>query len=193
VVEVDRPNRQTRRKQGKSDPTDAISAARAALSGEASVIPKTRDDQGSVQGQIQDRTGQRSSSDHAAGYSGQGVFEAARVESIRQGQHLWAIGVDTDEYSSVLDAVADGGPDPATWQPHILTSMIKRFDIAVHTLILEFASDEFRPGLRVFRLADEGVGYSTSGGFIDDLVPTIEDLEARIVAGEIVVPEVPAA
>lgn len=43
VVEVDRPNRQTRRKKGKSDPTDAISAARAALSGEASVIPKTRD------------------------------------------------------------------------------------------------------------------------------------------------------
>lgn len=43
VVEVDRPNRQTRRKVGKSDPTDAVSAARAALSGSASVIPKTRD------------------------------------------------------------------------------------------------------------------------------------------------------
>ena len=42
VVEVDRPNRQTRRKEGKSDPTDAVAAARAALSGEASVIPKTR-------------------------------------------------------------------------------------------------------------------------------------------------------
>jgi hypothetical protein len=42
VVEVDRPNRQIRRKQGKSDPTDAISAARAALSGTASVIPKGR-------------------------------------------------------------------------------------------------------------------------------------------------------
>jgi len=42
VVEVDRPNRQQRRKQGKSDPTDAVSAARAALSGEASVTPKTR-------------------------------------------------------------------------------------------------------------------------------------------------------
>ena len=40
VVEVDRPNRQTRRKQGKSDPTEAVSAARAALSGEASVTPK---------------------------------------------------------------------------------------------------------------------------------------------------------
>jgi len=43
VVEVDRPNRQTRRKQGKSDPTDAVSAARAALSGEATVTPKSRD------------------------------------------------------------------------------------------------------------------------------------------------------
>ena len=42
VVEVDRPNRQARRKQGKSDPTDALAAARAALSGEASVIPKAR-------------------------------------------------------------------------------------------------------------------------------------------------------
>jgi len=42
VVEVDRPNRQARRKVGKSDPTDAVSAARAALSGTAAVIPKTR-------------------------------------------------------------------------------------------------------------------------------------------------------
>jgi transposase len=33
VVEVDRPNRQTRRKVGKSDPTDAVAAARGALSG----------------------------------------------------------------------------------------------------------------------------------------------------------------
>lgn len=42
VVEVDRQNRQTRRKVGKSDATDAVAAARAALSGSASVIPKTR-------------------------------------------------------------------------------------------------------------------------------------------------------
>ena len=41
VVEVDRPNRQQRRKQGKSDPTDAVSAARAALSGTATVTPKS--------------------------------------------------------------------------------------------------------------------------------------------------------
>ena len=42
VVEVDRPNRQVRRKHGKSDPTDAVSAARAVLSGQASVTPKSR-------------------------------------------------------------------------------------------------------------------------------------------------------
>jgi len=42
VIEVDRPNRQTRRRVGKSDPSDAVSAARAALCGVATVTPKSR-------------------------------------------------------------------------------------------------------------------------------------------------------
>ena len=42
VVEVDRPNRQARRRSGKSDPADAIEAARAALSGRARGQAKTR-------------------------------------------------------------------------------------------------------------------------------------------------------
>jgi transposase len=42
VVEVDRPNRQERRRAGKSDPLDAVAAARAALSGTASGLPKSR-------------------------------------------------------------------------------------------------------------------------------------------------------
>lgn len=42
VVEVNRPNRQFRRRRGKSDPTDAEGAARAVLSGEASCTPKAR-------------------------------------------------------------------------------------------------------------------------------------------------------
>jgi transposase len=42
VIEVDRPDRRTRRRQGKSDPIDAIAAARAVLSGQATGIPKTR-------------------------------------------------------------------------------------------------------------------------------------------------------
>ena len=43
VVEVDRQNRQARRNAGKSDPLDAVEAARAALSGKASGRAKSRD------------------------------------------------------------------------------------------------------------------------------------------------------
>jgi transposase len=43
VIEVDRPNRQLRRRAGKSDVLDAIEAARAALSGRASGIAKSAD------------------------------------------------------------------------------------------------------------------------------------------------------
>ena len=43
VVEVDRPNRQARRRTGKSDPADAVEAARAALSGRSQGAGKTRD------------------------------------------------------------------------------------------------------------------------------------------------------
>ena len=43
VIEVDRPNRDERRRSGKSDPLDAVEAARAALSGRAKGIPKSRD------------------------------------------------------------------------------------------------------------------------------------------------------
>jgi transposase len=42
VLEVDRPDRRTRRRQGKSDPIDAIAAARAVLGGTATGTPKSR-------------------------------------------------------------------------------------------------------------------------------------------------------
>lgn len=42
VIEVDRPNRRARRSQGKSDPLDAIAAARAVLAGVATTTPKSR-------------------------------------------------------------------------------------------------------------------------------------------------------
>jgi transposase len=42
LVEVDRPDRKTRRAKGKSDPIDAIAAAKAALAGQADGTPKTR-------------------------------------------------------------------------------------------------------------------------------------------------------
>jgi transposase len=42
VIEISCPNRQRRRSHGKSDPVDAIAAAKAVLSGEAVIEPKTR-------------------------------------------------------------------------------------------------------------------------------------------------------
>jgi transposase len=42
VFEVNRPNRANRRLQGKSDPTDAHTAARSVLSGNATALPKTQ-------------------------------------------------------------------------------------------------------------------------------------------------------
>jgi transposase len=47
VVEVNRPNRQARRRHGKSDPADAEAAARATLAGDAMGAPKSQD--GSVE------------------------------------------------------------------------------------------------------------------------------------------------
>jgi len=43
VVEVNRPNRQARRRRGKTDLVDAKAAARAALNGEATAKPKVRE------------------------------------------------------------------------------------------------------------------------------------------------------
>ncbi len=43
VLEVNRPNRQARRRRGKTDTVDAIAAARAALNGEAAAEPKAGD------------------------------------------------------------------------------------------------------------------------------------------------------
>lgn len=43
LVEVDRPDRRARRRHGKSDPADAIAAARAVQAGVATGTPKTRD------------------------------------------------------------------------------------------------------------------------------------------------------
>jgi transposase len=43
VVAVNRPDRQARRRRGKSDPVDAEAAARAVLAGQATAIPNTGD------------------------------------------------------------------------------------------------------------------------------------------------------
>jgi basic membrane protein A and related proteins len=112
----------------------------------------------------------------AAGGSGAGTIDAA-VEADK-----WAIGVDSDQYLTAT-------PDQ---QAHILTSALKRVDNAVYLTIKAVQDGDLTGGFKTFDLSNDGVGYSTSGGFIDEFVAQLDDLKAQIVAGTIVVPTVPS-
>ncbi len=115
----------------------------------------------------------------AAGSSGLGAFEAA-AEAGEPGD-VWAIGVDSDQFNLVSEEI----------QPYILTSMLKKVDVATFDTIAAFTSGTFEGGVQVFDLASDGVGYSTSGGFVDDIVPQLDEYIAQIVAGDIEVPTTP--
>lgn len=116
----------------------------------------------------------------AAGLSGSGMFAAAKEVS-EEGDKVWGIGVDSDQYLTV---------DPSQ-QEYVLTSMLKRVDVAVFNIIKAQIEGTFNPGPITYDLAAGGVGYSTSGGFIDDIVDEIDDFAERIVSGDIVVPTLP--
>lgn len=118
---------------------------------------------------------------HAAGGSGAGLFQAAKEFSEAGGSKVWAIGVDSDQYLTAGEDV----------QEYILTSMLKRVDVAVFSTIEAQVNGTFAPGANVFDLSVDGVGYSTSGGFVDDIVGDLDDYKAKIVSGEIVVPSTP--
>ena len=113
----------------------------------------------------------------AAGGSGTGVFQAAAAND------GLAIGVDSDQYLTA----------PPELQPVILTSMVKRVDTAVLDFVTEFVENDgqVEPGVRTYDLAEDGVGYSTTGGGVDPIVPQLEELKQQIIAGEIQVPTTP--
>jgi basic membrane protein A len=122
---------------------------------------------------------------HAAGRSGIGLLEAARDLS-RADRHLWAIGVDTDQYQTV--ATIPGVVDPAPLRRHILTSLLKRADMGVYDVLEAYARGELRPGPYGLDLANGGLDLARTGGFIDDISPRIDDLKRQIIAGVIDVP-----
>jgi basic membrane protein A and related proteins len=117
----------------------------------------------------------------AAGLSGSGMFQAAAETTEATGTKVWGIGVDSDQYNTV---------DPAV-QEYVLTSMIKRVDNAVYNITEDVVNGTFEPGEHRYDLKAEGVGYATSGGFVDDIVDQIEAAKAGIIAGDIVVPTDP--
>jgi len=108
----------------------------------------------------------------AAGGSGGGVFQAAQAAG------KMAIGVDSDQYATADPAVRDV----------IITSMLKKVDVAVFDFIKTVNDDVFKAGEKVYDLKAGGVDYSTSGGKIDDIKAQVDGFKEKIVAGEIKVP-----
>jgi basic membrane protein A len=105
-----------------------------------------------------------------AGGTGLGVIQAAKEAG------RFAIGVDTDQ-----DGIAPGA---------VLTSMIKRTDVAVETVVKDYADGKFPGGKTVtLGLAQDGVGLSPMK-YTHDEIPApmlakVDDLKKKILSGEI--------
>jgi basic membrane protein A len=80
---------------------------------------------------------------HASGATGHGVFEAAGEAGVM------AIGVDADQHDEA----------PAT----VVTSMIKRGDVAVFDVVKATVEGSFQGGMNVFGLKEGGVDYVHEG------------------------------
>ncbi len=112
----------------------------------------------------------------AAGGSGKGVFEAAKADG------KLGIGVDSDQYNQApLASVKDV----------IMTSAIKRVDTAVFEYVESVAKGSPLTGTQVYDLKRDGVGYSTSGGMVDDIKTKLDDYRQQIIDGKITVPSKP--
>ncbi|MCT9928732.1 BMP family ABC transporter substrate-binding protein [Planotetraspora sp. A-T 1434] len=109
----------------------------------------------------------------AAGGSGAGVFEAAKAAG------GMAIGVDSDQ--AALPAYADD-------KDVIITSMLKKVDVAVFDFLKNFAAGTVKAGPAIYDLKAGGVDYSTTGGKIDDIKSKIDEYKQKIISGEITVP-----
>jgi basic membrane protein A and related proteins len=109
---------------------------------------------------------------HASGSTGLGVFEAARELG------KLAIGVDSDQHDEAPGVV--------------LTSMIKRVDVAVFDCIRAAQAGQFRSGIQEFGLAEKGVGWvydERNRALIPDPIKAaVDSLERELIAGRIRAP-----
>ena len=60
-----------------------------------------------------------------------------------------------------------------------MTSMLKRVDVAVFDFIKSFQDGAPLTGVQVFDLKKDGVGYSTSGGQVDDIATKLDELQGE--------------
>ena len=114
---------------------------------------------------------------HAAGATGTGVIKAVQ----NKGAGFYAIGVDKDQ-----DGEAPG---------RVLTSMVKKVDVAVYDVCKAVASDSFKPGTIVLGLKDGAVGLSemkyTKKDVPAPVMAKVEALQKQIIAGTVTPPSTP--
>lgn len=113
---------------------------------------------------------------HAAGGAGIGVIKTTAAAK------KWAIGVDSDQFN--LAALADS-------KEFILTSMLKRVDVAVFDFVKSVSDGTFKAGTKKYDLSNDGVGYATSGGKVDDVKTQLDALKKDIIDGKTTVPTTP--
>ena len=109
----------------------------------------------------------------AAGESGLGVIEAAAAESTAT-RHLWAIGVDSDQYETVQ--WLPGVVEPARWQAHILTSVTKSLDANIYDVVADHSRGRLKGGVREVGIASGAVDLSWSGGYLETHRATLDAL-----------------
>jgi len=121
---------------------------------------------------------------HAAGGSGTGLFEEAKVNG------KYAIGVDSDQGYGYMT----NDKDPAAKEigKYIVTSALKRVDEAVLlTAKGLIETGTVAGGYKTFSLADDGVGIAQNDFNKDQFAPymaKLDDLKAKIISGDIKVP-----
>jgi len=107
----------------------------------------------------------------AAGGTGVGVYQAAADGG------KYAIGVDSNQ--NYLH--------PGT----MLTSMLKRVDVAAYEAFKSVADGSWEPGIKVLGLAEDGVGWALDENneelITADMQATMDELSGKITSGEIVV------
>ena len=120
----------------------------------------------------------------AAGGSGLGVINQAKEERLA-GKNVWAIGVDSDQYS---DGVYAEGKSA------VLTSMLKLVENSTLDALNKVKNDAWQGGVVTQNMANEGVGYSTANAELKAAsVKAADQAKADILSGKIVVNKTYAA
>jgi basic membrane protein A and related proteins len=119
----------------------------------------------------------------AAGATGNGAFIAAKESGKKPGA-IYAIGVDADQYQTI--SVANG-------KDYILTSMLKRVDVAAYNAIKAYVAGKPIVGPQNLDLKAGGVDYSASNKKLLDAktIAAVNKVKADVISGKITVPKTP--